>query len=54
MIVGDIVTTGLGQRAKVISVSRNGKEVKVRYIGGRFPGKIFTLLAVALTPEIEV
>ena len=54
MTVGDIVTTGLGQRAKIISISANGKETKVRYIGGRFPRKLFTLLTVALTPELEV
>lgn len=54
MTVGDIVTTPLGQRAKVVSFANDGKEVKVRYIGGRFPGKLFTLRAVALTPELEI
>ena len=53
MSIGDIVTTPLGQRAKIVAFANGGKEVKVRYIGGRFPGKLFTLLAVALIPELE-
>ena len=54
MAVGDIVTTALGMRGKIIAKLEGGKVFRVKVLEGHFKGREFSLLAVACTPELEI